>query len=200
MFCFIFPLIFASIICFEIIDDISNEALSVRVLDFCLETNGREHRTEKYDAMHRDHIPGLSSTLVVRRGQTFKIIIGFNRPFDRLRDSISFIFTLVDDLKPSHGLNTLVACPLKFDFYNTGDANEWGCAVDSQHGDILEVVIKPAANAPVGEWRFDIDTQLIGQTGSYTYKSPSTFFVLFNPWCRDDQVYLPGGYFLVFFC
>lgn len=157
-----------------------------------METNGREHHTEKYDAMHRDQIPGLSSTLVVRRGQTFKLIIGFNRPFDSLRDSISFIFTLVDEERPNHGNGTLIGTTLKFDYYNTGDPLEWGCAIESQHNDILEIVVKPAANAAIGEWRFDIDTQLINGAGSYTYKSPSSFYLLFNPWCRDDQVYLPG--------
>lgn len=161
-------------------------------LDFCFDVNGRDHHTDKYDAMHRSSKPGLASTLIIRRGQPFRLIMSFNRPFDSYKDSISFIFTLRDDDRPNHGHGTLVGTSLKPDSYDLGNSYEWSCIIDGKHGNILEVLIKPAANAAVGEWKFDIDTQLTQGGGADTFKSPNNFYILFNPWCVDDLVYLEG--------
>lgn len=171
----------------------SSGALKVHSLDFCFETNGRDHHTDRYDAMHRSSAPGLTSNLVVRRGQPFRLIVSFNRPFDAFRDSISFIFTLRDDERPNHGHGTLVGTSLKYDSYDLGSSTEWSCVIDGKHGNILEILVKPAANAAIGEWNFDIDTQLTQGGGASTFKSPTTFFLLFNPWCLDDLVYMGGN-------
>lgn len=171
----------------------SPAALNVRTFDYCLEANGRDHHTEKYDAMNRNANIGLSSNLVARRGQPFRVIISFNRPFDSQRDAISFIFTLQDIDKPNHGHGTLVAAALKYDSFNLGEPIEWICAIDAKYNNYLEILIKPAATAPIGEWKFDIDTQLINGGGAATYKSPSSFYLLFNPWCTDDVVYMAGN-------
>lgn len=170
----------------------SSGALRVHSLDFCIDSNGREHHTDKYDAMHRNSVPGLDANLVVRRGQPFRLIINFNRPFDSFRDSISFIFTLRDDDRPNHGHGTLVGTSLKYDSYDLGASYEWSCAVDGKHGNVLEILVKSAANAAIGEWNFDIDTQLSQGGGAATFKSPKTFFLLFNPWCQDDLVFMRG--------
>ena len=170
-------------------------------LDFCLDTNGQDHHTSRYDAMHRSTTPGLTSNLVVRRGQPFRLIVNFNRPFDAYRDSISIIFTLRDDDRPNHGHGTLIGTALKHDSYDLGGVNEWGCTIDGKHGNILDIIVKPAANAIIGEWNFDIDTQLTQGGGAASFKSPTTFFLLFNPWCLDDDVYMGGllRYFFYFF-
>ncbi|XP_031617392.1 annulin isoform X1 [Contarinia nasturtii] len=162
----------------------SSDALRVHSLDLCIEINGREHHTDKYDAMHR------RSTLIIRRGQPFRFIINFNRPFDSFRDSISFIFTLRGDDRPNHGHGTLVGTSLKYDSNDLGDSHEWSCIVDGKHGNRLEILVKPAANAAIGEWNFDIDTQLSQGGGAATFKSPNSFYILFNPWCIDDLVYM----------
>lgn len=165
-------------------------------LDFCFEINGREHHTEKYDAMHRN---AVASNLVIRRGQPFRLIVSFNRTYNSVRDSISFIFTLRDDDRPNHGHGTLVGTTLQHDSFNLGDAHEWSCILDGKHGDVLEILIKPSANAAIGEWNIDIDTQLrAAGGGAATFKSPNTFFILFNPWCPEDLVYMGGSETLVF--
>lgn len=174
-------------ICF--VDGAANDALKVTMLDFNYERNGSEHHTEQYFVMNG--LPAEASRLVVRRGQVFRLQIGLNRPFDRRRDTISFVFMLADDEKPSNGHATLIGANMNLDFFETGEANEWACALESQHGDIVDVLIKPAANAPIGEWKFDIDTHLKTNDATRSFKSPNSFYLLFNPWCRDDQVYLP---------
>lgn len=159
-------------------------------LDYCFDSNGRDHHTDKYDAMHRTSV---ASNLVIRRGQPFRLLVSFNRPYNFQRDSVSFIFTLRDDDRPNHGHGTLVGTTLQHDSFNYGDAHEWSCILDGKHGDVLEILIKPAANAAIGEWNIDVDTQLkVAGGGAATFKSPNTIFILFNPWCREDSVYFEG--------
>lgn len=163
----------------------------MRSLDFCLDRNGRDHHTDKFEMMHRDGVAGLESTLVVRRGQTFKLIISFNRPFNS-NDLVSFVFALADDPRPNSGHGTLVGTVLKLDPFDRGTPTEWSCALDSQHGDVLEILVKPSVSAAIGEWKFDIDTQLKDGGEAATFKSPANFYLLFNPWCINDSVYLPS--------
>lgn len=166
--------------------------LRIHSIDYCLQSNGREHYTDKYDAMHRSG--GLESSLVVRRGQAFRLIMTLSRPFDSVADAISFVFTMTDDDKPNAGHGTLIGISLKRDTYDLGNAYEWCCGVDSKHGNILEILVKTAANAAVGEWRCEIDTHLNGSSGAATYKSPAIFLLLFNPWCTADLVYMRGNH------
>lgn len=140
--------------------------------------------------MHRDSIPGGNSNLVVRRGQSFRLMVILNRPYDPNSDSISFIFTLQGEEKPNHGHGTLIGTTLSENSSSLGDSYEWATAIDAKHGNSLDIIVKPAANAPIGEWSFDIDTQLKNGGGAYTFKTPTTFYLIFNPWCHDDLVYM----------
>lgn len=140
--------------------------------------------------MQKNSLDG--SKLVIRRGQPFKLRLTLNRPFNRTKDTLSFIFTLDNAEKPSHGHGTLIGTQLKSNSYELGDSIEWGSAIESIHGDILTVLIKPAATAPIGEWKVDVDTQLTTAEGIRSFKYPSSFYILFNPWCKDDQVYMAG--------
>lgn len=168
----------------------SSAALKIHSLDYCFEINGREHHTDRYDAMHRDSVAGASANLVVRRGQLFRVVVTLNRPFDSERDSMSFIFTLQDEEKPNHGHGTLIGTTLAANSANLGNPHEWASAIDGKHGNVLEIIIKPSANAPIGEWNFDIDTQLMHGGGASTFKAPTNFYLIFNPWCHDDLVYM----------
>lgn len=130
------------------------------------------------------------SQLVIRRGQSFKLKINCNRPFSRTKDKISLILTVADDEKPSYGHGTLVGTALKNNSFDLGDPLEWGAAVYEVHGDILEIVVKPAAQAPVTSWKLDIDTKLDDGPSSKSFSLKKPFYVLFNPWCVDDQVFM----------
>lgn len=140
--------------------------------------------------MHRGG--GLDSNLVVRRGQAFRLVLTLSRPFDVASDAMSLVFTMTDDDKPNAGHGTLIGISLKRDTYDLGSSYEWCCGIEAKHGTILELLVKTAANAAIGEWRCEIDTHMQGSSGAATYKSPATFFLLFNPWCSADLVYLRG--------
>ncbi|GAB0089081.1 annulin [Sergentomyia squamirostris] len=164
-----------------------DDVLTVRHVDLCLDQNGTEHHTKRFELMQRDAIPGQSAQLVVRRGQAFRLKIGCTRPFDRNKDFVSFTFTIHDDNRPGQTHGTA----LKFSENDLGDAHEWGAAVQEIHGDILDVLVKAPATASVTFWRVDIDTKLQGTSAAkiFTFRHP--IVVLFNPWCSDDDVYMP---------
>lgn len=130
--------------------------------------------------------------LVVRRGQVFKLHLHCNRPYNIERDGISLIFSVADVEKPSFGHGTLIAVSLKNRSTDLGKYNEWGASVNAINGDKIEILIKPAANALVSQWKLDIDTKAITNPSSKSFTLPQPFYVLFNPWCREDDVYLEG--------
>lgn len=53
----------------------------------------------------------------------------------------------------------------------------------------MRVKIISPSKCPVAEWKLEIDTKLYSG-GALSYRIPETIFVLFNPWCLQDQVYL----------
>lgn len=171
-------------------DASSTNVISIKSFDLCVNENGPDHHTKNFYSMKPN--PDEETKLIIRRGQAFRIRLTLNRPFSRARDTLNFVFTLKNDEKPSHGHGTLVGCLLKNNSYELGESNEWGSAIETISGDQMDVLIKPSCRAQIGEWSVDIDTQVANNNGIRNFKYPSTFYVLFNPWCKDDQVYMPG--------
>ncbi|XP_067007547.1 annulin [Anabrus simplex] len=161
------------------------EVLVVRSVDLCLSENGLHHHTSQFDLMEREKDPRL----IVRRGQDFKISITLSRAYNAEKDAISFIFTVVDAEKPSYGQGTFVAVPLLAKGAESGGA--WNAVLDSSNEDVIQVQITPAADSIIGQWKMDIDTKL-KNNGAVSYSHKEPFYILYNPWCRQDQVYMEG--------
>jgi transglutaminase 1 len=153
----------------------------------CAARNGKTHHTDRFSMMKRE-VPKL----VIRRGQVFKLQLHCNRPYNMERDAVSLILSVADVEKPSFGHGTLIAVQLKNRSTELGKSNEWGASVNSINGDLLEILIKPAANALVTQWKMDIDTKVVDSNLSRSFSLPQSFYLLFNPWCREDEVYLEG--------
>ncbi|EDV59286.1 annulin isoform X1 [Drosophila erecta] len=164
-------------------DGASSAVLGVLRVDLCQEDNHDEHHTSHFYAA------AAKEALVVRRGEPFRLKIHFNRDYSPSKDAISFIFTVADDTKPTPGHGTLNALVPHDGIDYLGDTLEWGAGIESHEGQTLTVLIKPPSTCPVTEWKLDIDTKLLGD-GSRSYALPLPIYVLFNPWCPDDQVYL----------
>lgn len=94
------------------------------------------------------------------------------------------------------GRGTLLGVALKNKSTDLGRSVEWGASVNSINGNLLEILVKPAANALVTQWKLDIDSKILdGPNGniSKSFSLPQPIYILFNPWCREDQVYLEGN-------
>lgn len=131
--------------------------------------------------------------LVVRRGQPFMLRLKLNRKFDVARDSMNFLVRLVGDEKASQGHGTLIGFELRLGIDELSEVHEWGSCIESVNDNLLLLLMKPAANAAVGEWLLDVDTQCVGVEGIRSFRQPNPFYVLFNPWCQSDQVFMKGG-------
>lgn len=71
-------------------------------LDFCTDRNGEDHHTSNYHLMRRK----INKSLVVRRGQAFKLDLLLNRPYDPTRDAMSFIFYVAGRYTFAYSLKT----------------------------------------------------------------------------------------------
>ncbi|XP_045490802.1 annulin isoform X1 [Colias croceus] len=169
----------------DVIDGTRHGVLAVQGIDFCIETNGENHHTSKFNLMTRD----VDKCLVVRRGQAFKLDILFNRPYDAQRDAISLIFYVSDVEKRGPSDDTSVAVPLLEK--GTESFGPWNAVYEGQMDSHLIVAVTPSPNCIVAAWRLDIDTKLNG-TRSLSYTHPLPIYTLFNPWCLNDTVYMPG--------
>ncbi|XP_063376431.1 annulin isoform X1 [Cydia fagiglandana] len=159
--------------------------LAVQGIDFCNETNGENHHTSKFNLMSRPE----DRCLVVRRGQAFKLDLLLNRPYDASRDALSFIFYVSDVEKRGPSDDTSAAVPLLDK--GTEMPGAWTAVYEGQMDSHLMVAVTASANCIVAAWRLDIDTKL-KTGGSLSYTHPQPIYVLFNPWCLNDEVYMPG--------
>lgn len=157
------------------------EVIDIKYIDFCLEPNRTYHHTEKFDI--------ASSNLVIRRGHSFRLKLHFNRTYNIDKDAVSFIFTVEGNEKPNHGNGTLVALVPIENNQEFDDPFIWTAKIESIEGDVMSVLIKPSATCPVTKWKLDVDTKLINGL-SKTYPVTEKIYVLFNPWCVHDQVFM----------
>ncbi|CAH0557745.1 unnamed protein product [Brassicogethes aeneus] len=161
------------------------DILIIRNINPCISRNGTDHHTEKFDLMTRE----IDPQLVVRRGQPFYLNITLSREYNPEKDAVSFVFTLDGVEYASHGNGTMVAIPLlkqKEKLYS------WNVILFSSKENIITVEISTSANSVVGKWLMEIDTK-IKDNGAYSYAWETKIYLLFNPWCKNDQVYLANG-------
>ncbi|KAI5737093.1 hypothetical protein M8J76_009961 [Diaphorina citri] len=160
-----------------------SEILRVKNVDLCLEDNGRDHSTQEYELMRRTKAPRL----VVRRGQGFRVKLSLSRRYYRERDAISFVFMVTGVEKPSYGHGTLVVVPLLPE--NAESQDIWAARLIDAYDNVVIAEILTDPECIVGEWNFEIDTKLM-YDGALSYSHPDSMFILFNPWCPDDDVFL----------
>ncbi|KAI1885613.1 hypothetical protein AGOR_G00205630 [Albula goreensis] len=145
-------------------------ALKINNLDFLREKNGKLHHTSDF----------LTKALTIRRGQDFKIRLRFSRellPQDRVVIQLSL------GHRPLQAKETLVQLPLQRD----PEPGRWSATITHTSKNECEADLKTPPNASVGKYSLSVK---IGD--DYTYRpEPSYFYLLFNPWCKDDDVYLP---------
>lgn len=67
----------------------------------------------------------------------------------------------------------------------------WNATYEGQMESHLMVRVTPSADCIVAAWKIDVDTKLSGG-GSLSYTHPQPIYLLFNPWCLSDSVYMPG--------
>ncbi|CAL4082363.1 unnamed protein product, partial [Meganyctiphanes norvegica] len=155
-----------------------------------IEGNARNHNTIKYDFVHKKN-----PKPVLRRGQEFYLALRFrDKDFDIKRDKIVMYFRFGS--RPSVNKGTMAVIGVYNDEF-TMSKNDWDVRIDS--GSIgkdlmLQVFIPPSA--PVGIWRLDVVSSLHGHhshNAMHLYEDETDVFILFNPWCSDDLVFMENN-------
>ncbi|XP_071813350.1 protein-glutamine gamma-glutamyltransferase K-like isoform X2 [Apostichopus japonicus] len=151
--------------------------LQVDSVDLKLTENRTAHFTAKYEV----------TDLILRRGQEFKIALKLNRPFKKGDDVISVEFRTGNHPLISKG--TLVHAQVVDKF----EPNKWGYKIETANGNDLLLTVKSAVNCSVGEYQLDILTHVLKdeeKKDEYRKQLAAKVYLLFNPWCKDDTVYM----------
>ncbi|KAM4622713.1 protein-glutamine gamma-glutamyltransferase E-like [Discoglossus pictus] len=134
------------------------------------ESNKKAHHTDMYN----------SSDLVLRRGQSFRVTLEFNKP---LQDWQSIIFTAQTGPPNAQAYNTNV----EFALSNSWTSGMWSAVLESNPGKTLRIIISSPANAAIGRYNLSVQISVMGMTSKHAL---GKFILLFNPWCLDDDVYM----------
>ncbi|XP_077125216.1 protein-glutamine gamma-glutamyltransferase 4 [Ranitomeya variabilis] len=146
-------------------------ALRAMRVDFLKQENACQHNTSEYDNSH----------LIVRRGQAFILKISFDRDVTQ-RDKVTLQFTTGS--RPSKTNGSLVAIEVN----SSHRPNEWSAKTQECHGKECLVAVTPPANAIIGKYLLNIITG----RGIVFMAVDSPVYLLCNPWCKDDNVYMPN--------
>ncbi|KAA0706761.1 Protein-glutamine gamma-glutamyltransferase K [Triplophysa tibetana] len=150
------------------------EACSVDLLKSKTEQNRLEHHTDRYH----------DENLIIRRGQTFQMVIELSRPFNPKTDKLHLELRLGNHPDVSKG--TLVIIYL---VENLRD-NCWEAKIIEQTGRKIKLSINSLPSAAIGKYKLSVITQSLADGSMSTYCSENDIYMLFNPWCDDDSVYM----------
>ncbi|NXQ39247.1 EPB42 protein, partial [Catharus fuscescens] len=146
--------------------------LSIQKCDFMIPENNKNHHTEEIS----------TGRLIVRRGQPFTITVSFSAPVHNYLQQMKKTFLIVQTGPHSSRADEI---QIEFPISSLGDQKQWSAAVEEQDPNSWTLCLTTPANASIGHYtlllRASRSTQFLGN-----------FTLLFNPWCRDDVVFLPN--------
>ncbi|XP_035824902.1 hemocyte protein-glutamine gamma-glutamyltransferase [Aplysia californica] len=159
------------------------KVLTVRHVDLKVPANTKAHRTDEYDicGSHQER-----PKLVVRRGQPFNIELDFSKPYDSKTDDLRIVFEAGDNPTPTKGTK------VQFILSDVDKPKEWGAKILGQQGNSLSVTMFTPPTCYVGKWnlRLDVVKKNNNDMKVYRYEHKDPIYILFNPWCRDDMVFM----------
>nr|XP_006990868.2 protein-glutamine gamma-glutamyltransferase 4 isoform X2 [Peromyscus maniculatus bairdii]XP_015864529.1 protein-glutamine gamma-glutamyltransferase 4 isoform X2 [Peromyscus maniculatus bairdii] len=127
---------------------------------------------EKKENAAAHHTLDFQTTkLVLRRGQLFNMKVILNRPLHP-QDELKLTFFVRGSKESS-----LVELNPMTSFRSKG----WQVKIAKQSGEEVKLTVISAADAMVGRYKLRVNDYKVGE-----------FFLLFNPWCADDNVYMPS--------
>ncbi|OWF54544.1 protein-glutamine gamma-glutamyltransferase K-like isoform X1 [Mizuhopecten yessoensis] len=151
--------------------------LKPRCVDLQRTFNRSVHRTSAYE------IPNL----ILRRGQTFDISITFDRSFTESTDDI--VLKFVTGRQPLQSKGTVVPVTKVREI----SPGKWGYQILGVEDKKVNIKVCSGSDAIVGRYQLFIDTthkENDGTIETCRYSHPDDIYVIFNPWCPDDLVFL----------
>nr|XP_012297687.1 erythrocyte membrane protein band 4.2 isoform X3 [Aotus nancymaae] len=147
------------------------QALGIKSCDFQVARNNEEHHTKALS----------SRRLFVRRGQPFTIILHFRAPVHAFLPALKKVaLTAQTGEQPSKINRTQATFPIS----SLGDQKSWSAVVEERDAQSWTISVTTPVDAVIGHYSLLLQFSgrkpcLLGQ-----------FTLLFNPWNRDDAVFL----------
>lgn len=169
--------------------EILAKALKVTDIDLMVEENAKAHHTKRYHCV-RNGKP------VVRRGFTMVCGLTFEREYDIDTTDAKFEFSTGQDPSPPKGTQVV------FDLIEKKKKNfkpdEWGASLVEKDGKYMKIQIHIPSNCIIGPWNMTITTFVDGNKDEDGNPKPEVLkrkckhdiMILFNPWCKDDDVHM----------
>ncbi|XP_073678916.1 transglutaminase 1 like 4 [Garra rufa] len=154
----------------------TDSLLMVRKVDFLKSKDGQnrlDHHTDAY----------FSDNLIVRRGQTFQMWIEFSRPFNPKSDNLQLQLKLDPIFTSNPGIR--ISVPL----VDVLEDARWEMKIVEQKDKRVLLSVNTLPTASIGRYRVTVAS--FSTRGKLLYPcTPNDVYMLFNPWCEDDPVYL----------
>ncbi|XP_078475577.1 uncharacterized protein LOC144736808 [Lampetra planeri] len=126
---------------------------------------------------------------VLRRGQHFRLHLQFNKAYEAEKHALALVFDYGSHPCLEDGTRALLRLDLQDAENGAVTGGSWTARVTESCGSDVTVVASATPDAPVGLYRCYVLTDSPGGK----YKSRKTpVYLLFNPWCKGDSVYLPS--------
>ncbi|XP_015676816.1 protein-glutamine gamma-glutamyltransferase K [Protobothrops mucrosquamatus] len=132
------------------------------------------HHTDEYEY----------NNLIIRRGQPFDMTLHFQQPYDYEDHRICLEFLIGSNPQSSKGTHILV--PVGSSLPGMG----WSAEMTSSDDNSMCLRVCPSPRAVVGKYQFSVKTR--SKAGEYAapFDPNNEVYILFNPWCPEDPVYL----------
>lgn len=148
------------------------EALILENCNFDCRTNNRNHHTAEAGC----------TKLIVRRGQAFEIKLQFSpRGYEEGVDQLALIANTGPC--PSEDFGT----EAHFKVTDSLQEGEWSATITSVDGENLVLSVISPSDARIGKYALSLETST--ETGEESCNL-GEFYLLFNPWCPEDAVYM----------
>lgn len=147
------------------------QALSIKSCDFHAAENNKEHHTDAISSQH----------LILRRGQSFTITLNFRAPAHIFLSALKKVALIAQTgEQPSKTSKTQAIFPIS----SLGDKKGWSAAVEERDAQHWTISVTTPVDAVIGHY------SLLLQVSRKKQYPLGQFTLLFNPWNRDDAVFL----------
>ncbi|XP_053080081.1 protein 4.2 isoform X3 [Acinonyx jubatus] len=146
-------------------------ALGIKNCDFQAAKNNEEHYTKAISSQH----------LFVRRGKPFTIILHFQAPVHTFLSTLKKVALIAQTgEQPSKAKKTQATFPIS----SMGDRKWWSAVVEDRDAQSWNISVTTPTDAIIGH--YSLLLQVLGKKSFPLGR----FTVLFNPWAREDAVFL----------